>query len=102
MTTVEAFRRSLSDAGPPAESDPALQALWWAGKGDWEAAHDRVQRCEGDPDCDLVHAYLHRVEGDPANASYWYRRAGRRAATVPLQEEWADIAAYLLSRVQGA
>lgn len=98
MMTVEAFRRSLSDAGPPAGSDLALQALWWAGKGDWERAHGCAQRHEGDPDCDLVHAHLHRVEGDPANAAYWYRRAGRRVATAPLDEEWASIAAHLLSR----
>lgn len=101
MMAVEAFRCSLSDAGPPAGSDLALQALWWAGKDDWERAHGCAQQGEGNPDCDLVHAHLHRVEGDPANAAYWYRRAGRQATTAPLQEEWADIAAHLLSRPKG-
>lgn len=100
--TVEAFRRSLPDAGPPEGSGLALQALWWAGKGEWERAHGCAQQGEGDPDCDWVHAHLHRVEGDLENAAYWYRRAGHGAATAPLQEEWADIAAHLLSRARGA
>jgi hypothetical protein len=43
-----------------------------------------------------VHAYLHRVEGDLGNAGYWYRRAGKRAATGPLDEEWEAIASVLL------
>jgi hypothetical protein len=45
-----------------------------------------------------VHAYLHRKEGDLANAGYWYRRVGRKAATVPLAEEWETIARALLEK----
>lgn len=97
MMTKEAFQHSLSDAAPPAELDLALQALWWAGKGDWNRAHGCAQQQEGDPRCDYVHAYLHREEGDLGNARYWYRRAGQDFPSVPLQEEWAAIAARLLS-----
>jgi hypothetical protein len=43
-----------------------------------------------------VHAYLHRVEGELGNAGYWYRRAGKPAATGSLEAEWAAIAADLL------
>jgi hypothetical protein len=43
-----------------------------------------------------VHAYLHRKEGDLGNAGYWYRRAGRRPADVPLEAEWRDITETLL------
>ena len=98
MMTVDALRASLSDVGPPDGLGLALQALWWAGKDDWDRAHGCAQQREGDPDCDLVHAHLHRVEGDPANAAYWYRRAGQPVAMTPLREEWDAIAAQLLSR----
>jgi hypothetical protein len=98
MMTVEAFCQSFSDATPPRELDLALQALWWAGKGDWDRAHGCAQQREGEPRCDWVHAYLHRVECDLANAGYWYRRAGKPVATVPPQDEWSAIAAQLLSR----
>jgi hypothetical protein len=101
MTTVEAFRRTLSDAGPPEGLGLALQALWWAGKGDWGRAHGCAQRGEGDPACDWVHAHLHRTEGDLANAGYWYRRAGRQppvATDAPLEGEWEALVAALLLR----
>jgi hypothetical protein len=45
-----------------------------------------------------VHAYLHRKEGDLWNAGYWYRRAGRPAATGALEAEWRAIAAALLAQ----
>jgi hypothetical protein len=98
MQTVEGFRTSLAEAAPPQGADLALQAIWWAGKGEWNRAHECAQADEGNPDCDLVHAHLHRVEGDLANAGYWYRRARRPVEHKPLDAEWADIAAYLLSR----
>jgi hypothetical protein len=93
--TLAAFRDSLEDEAPPAMLCPALQALWHEGKGDWQAAHALAQ-AEDDADGAWVHAYLHRVEGDLANAGYWYRRAGRPAATGPLPEEWSAIASALL------
>lgn len=92
--TIDAFR----DSPAPPEGDVALQALWWAGKAGWDEAHGLVQSREGDPACDLVHAYLHRVEGDAANAGYWYRRAGRAMPSGALEDEWAALAAELLSR----
>ncbi|GAB0119043.1 hypothetical protein [Acidisoma sp. 7E03] len=89
--TETAFRASLSAATPPPGLSPALLALWWAGRGDWEAAHEVVQAHEGEADCDLVHAHLHRQEGDAMNARYWYRRAGRPVPAVALAEEWAAL-----------
>jgi hypothetical protein len=97
MTPFETFLESLSRREPPADLDAALQALWWAQKGEWDKAHEYVQAHEGEPRCDLVHAYLHRQEGDTANARYWYRNAGRTLPTVSLADEWRDIAAELLS-----
>lgn len=76
---------------------PALEALWWAGKGDWDRAHKIVMGREGEVDADWVHAYLHRAEGDIGNAHYWYRRAGRPPADGPLPAEWDAIAGVLLT-----
>ena len=98
MTTIDAFRSSVSAEMPPAEVGPALQALWWARRGDWKRAHECVQQHEGEPDCDSVHAHLHRQEGDMRNAGGWYQRAGRPVPTLSLEEEWSLLATEMLSR----
>ncbi len=97
MMTLDQFRHTLSAASPP-DADHALQALWWSGKGEWERAHECAQQGEGERDCDLVHAHLHRVEGDLSNAGYWYRRAGEAVATSSTDEEWAALVTRFLSR----
>jgi hypothetical protein len=94
MTPV-AFKRSLSNAVPPKALAPELQALWWAGKGDWDKAH-RIVMDEHSKAAAWVHAYLHRVEGDDGNAGYWYRQAQRKAATGALEQEWGAIVEALL------
>jgi hypothetical protein len=91
--TLADFTTSLTGTQPPA--DPALAALWWDARDDWQAAHEHVQRDEGNPACDWVHAYLHRKEGDLSNARYWYRNAGRPAASGSLEQEWHAIVAAL-------
>ena len=93
---LEEFRRSLSDAAPPADAELAVQALWWAGKDDWDKAH-RIVMDNAGADCAWVHAYLHRAEGDLGNAGYWYRQAGRKPATGELAAEWEAITTALLS-----
>jgi hypothetical protein len=98
MTTIDAFEDSLGQATPPETLDLALQALWWAGKGNWDRAHQCVQQAEGTPRCDHVHAFLHRQEGDLGNASYWYRRAGQPVSTDPLTAEWKAIAVRLIAK----
>jgi hypothetical protein len=90
------FNASLSSPEPPSGYSLALQALWWEAKGDWARAHECAQASE-DADAAWAHAYLHRVEGDLSNAGYWYRRAGRPAATGDLAQERAVIAAALLA-----
>ena len=90
------FKRSLAKAKPPAGLSPALVALWWAGKDQWDKAHGIVMD-EASKDCAWVHAYLHRVEGDLSNARYWYRQAGRPVASEPLKAEWDTIAEMLLA-----
>jgi len=49
-------------------------ALLWHDAHD--AAHALCQAHEGDPNCDYVHALLHRREGDFENAKYWFREVG--------------------------
>ena len=85
---IRELRRSLSQA-------PALAALWWAGKGHWDAAHRLVMDAPG-PEAAWVHAYLHRLDGDLDNAGYWYRLAGRPPAGGAPAAEWELIARELL------
>jgi hypothetical protein len=98
MTLAE-FKQSQSQARPPVGLSAALSALWWAGKDDWDKAHTIVMD-EGGKDCAWVHAYLHRVEGDLENARYWYRQAGKPAASCALEAEYESIAQTLLSAEQ--
>ena len=95
MTLAE-FRQSQAKARPSGALSVALTALWWAGKDDWDKAH-KIVMDEGDKDCAWVHAYLHRVEGDADNAGYWYRQAGKPAASGALASEYESIAQALLS-----
>jgi hypothetical protein len=95
MTYAE-LKQSLGQLRPPAGLSPALAALWWAAKDDWEAAHRIVMEQEGN-DCAWVHAHLHRVEGDFDNARYWYRQAGRPEASGAFEDEWNAIAQALLN-----
>ena len=94
MRLVE-FQRSLTVKSPPRGMAPALAALWWAKKGDWDKAHTIVMDADG-RDAAWVHAYLHRFEGDAGNAAYWYRQAKRPLAASALDAEWDAIAAALL------
>ena len=43
----------------PEGSNPAVSALWWEAKGDWDKAHKLVQN--GNQDKNWVHTHLHRV-----------------------------------------
>jgi hypothetical protein len=90
------FQDSVGAAEPPAGISLPLQTLWWDAKGDWAKAHECAQADPG-PAGAAVHAYLHRKEPDPANARYWYNRAGRSVPNGPLEEEWAELARELLT-----
>jgi hypothetical protein len=93
--TLDEFTESLARAAPPGELSLALQSLWWMKNGDWNQAHALIDDADGADEC-WVHAHLHRVEGDLANAGYWYRRAGKPAATGALETERDEIAVALL------
>lgn len=80
----------------PNNLSPVLQALWHAGKDNWQAAHDIVEHLES-MEASWVHAYLHRVEGDQWNAGYWYRRAGKPMPDYSLDQEWNEIVDQVLN-----
>lgn len=94
MTPAD-FKDSLAQPMPPPGLSTALAGLWWAGKDDWEKAHDAVMN-DDSIESAWVHAYLHRVEGDLDNAGYWYRRAKRQPAEGEYAAEWAAMTAILL------
>jgi len=91
---VVGLKSTLANAAPDSDLSPPLAALWWAAKGNWDAAH-RIVQDESDVNAAWVHAYLHRVEGDLSNAGYWYRQAGRPVAKDTLEVEWARIVSAL-------
>lgn len=76
---------------------PLLRALWLGLRGEWDAAH-RIVQAESGAEAAWVHAWLHRIEGDAANAGYWYRRAGKPAATGDTMAEGEAIARALAAR----
>jgi hypothetical protein len=95
VVTRDDFKTSLTQTAPPSGLNAPLQALWWAGKDDWDRAHKLVMETSG-ADAAWVHAYLHRVEGDLPNARYWYAQAGKPPASNPLRDEWGAIIATML------
>lgn len=70
-----------------------LKAGGWTPGPEMDQAHEICQDHEGAPMFDWVHALVHRIEGDDANASYWYRRAGKTRHPGSTQEEWQIILA---------
>ena len=45
--------------------------------GNWQAAHEIVQRDEESPLSCWAHGIVHIMEGDLSNARYWYAQAKR-------------------------
>lgn len=94
---LKTFKDSTANPQPSAGLSPALLALWWDAKGDWDKAHEHAQERD-DAAGTRVHAYLHRKEGDQSNAAYWYRRAGAAPSVLTLDEEWEELARRFLER----
>ena len=91
----QTFQQSIKDSAPPANLSVYLQAMWYDAHGDWDKAHNMVDRLDDATAC-WVHAYLHRKEGDTGNAGYWYSRANKKMPAVSLQQEWETIVKALL------
>lgn len=93
--TIDEFRDSLAQPAPPPELRAVLRALWHAGRGEWDEAHEIAQSVD-DAEGAWVHAHLHRTEGDLDNASYWYSRAKKSRPDLALETEWDEIVGALL------
>ncbi len=92
---MDEFGGTLRLPTPPDVWPGALRALWYDGKGEWEAAHDIAQDMMG-KDGSWIHGYLHRKEGDRFNAGYWYGKAGRPYPNVGLEEEFKELVRHFL------
>ena len=57
-------------------SDSLGQALALLTAGDWQRAHEIVQK-EESPMAAWLHGIVHIMEGDLRNAQGWYKRADR-------------------------
>ena len=90
ISTLEAFRSTLTQPSPPINLSDLLKALWYDGIGDWSRAHTIAQDISGTKGAH-IHAYLHRKEGDQWNAQYWYNRAGKSMPGLTLEEEWSHL-----------
>jgi hypothetical protein len=65
-------------------------------KGDWQAAHEIVQKDEDSPLSCWAHGIVHVMEGDLANARYWYSEAKRAfPEEYSVAEEIAQLKAAL-------
>ena len=63
------------------------RALAHLQRGDWQAAHEIVQRDEDSPLACWAHGIVHLMEGDVPNARYWYGQAGRKLPSDPVVAE---------------
>ena len=52
-------------------------------RGDWQAAHEIVQKDEESPLACWAHGIVHIMEGDLPNARYWYGQAKRKFPAQP-------------------
>ena len=89
-SAVAVFKESLKENNPDTKLSDNARALWFAGKGNWNKAHEIVQDLP-DSVASLIHAFLHRQEGDISNARYWYARAGSKMPDSTLDEEWETL-----------
>jgi hypothetical protein len=89
------FKATMTQAAPPDGLSAYENALWYAGKGDWDKAHQIVQDMDDKPSA-RIHAFLHRKEGDLSNARYWYEIAGASMPTIGLDAEWEELVAQFI------
>jgi hypothetical protein len=58
------------------ETSPLARALELLAAGQWQPAHEIVQK-ESSPLAAWLHGIVHILEGDLKNAQGWYKRADR-------------------------
>ena len=67
-------------------ADELERAVELLENGDWQAAHEIVQRDEDSRLSCWAHGIVHLLEGDIPNARYWYRQAKRPFPRQPAVE----------------
>jgi len=69
-----------------------LAAIDAALVGNWQGAHEIVQRYEDNPLACWIHALLHKIEGDASNSRYWYSQTTHKYGDFSdVAQEWAAI-----------
>jgi len=53
------------------------KAIDYLKAGDWQLAHELVQKDEESALACWAHGIVHLMEGNEANARYWFRKAGQ-------------------------
>jgi hypothetical protein len=75
------------------------KALTHLEAGEWQAAHEIVQRDEDSPLACWAHGIVHIMEGDLPNARYWYAQAKRAfPAQAKVDSEIHALAAALAAK----
>ena len=65
-------------------------------RGEWQAAHEIVQKAEESPLSCWAHGIVHIMEGDVPNARYWYRQAKRAfPETCAIEQEITALKAMI-------
>ena len=63
-----------------------VKALGHLERGEWQEAHEIVQKDEDSALACWAHGIVHLMEGDVANARYWYGQAKRAFPSAPSVE----------------
>ncbi|HEV8094984.1 MAG TPA: hypothetical protein VGP71_04595 [Burkholderiales bacterium] len=79
----------------PSELERAVALLE---SGNWQAAHEIVQKDEDSRLSCWAHGIVHLMEGDRSNARYWYRQAKRPFPSEPSAANEIDALRKELSR----
>ena len=83
------------------EKEPGLeQAVELLERGDWQGAHEIVQKDEESALSCWAHGIVHILEGDISNARYWYRQAKRAFPREPSVDNEIEALRRELSRQQ--
>ena len=73
------------------------RALGHLERGDWQAAHEIVQKDEASALACWAHGIVHIMEGDLPNARYWYGQAKR---PFPAKPDAAEETRQLKKQIQ--
>ena len=82
----------------PLSAAQLASAVQHMAAGDWQAAHEIVQRDEASPLACWAHGIVHIMEGDLPNARYWYAQAKRAFPDQPVADREIGALKEVLSQ----